>query len=242
MFYGLKHNPEALKAAVSLVGERLVAKIPLRMYIPKRYLERGLAKIGTEIYTLGFFALATDKEYTVSLTCAMVPTEPTHVKTVKIDDESYLEFSYDPGAAIMKTINLVMIDTLAYKVYNEFIASARIPSFISYEHAGMMFRTAYKHTGAKGGGIKIGEQEDVTRLLVSIIARSTTNRQIFIRSTVTKPEDLYTAKVNYIALSSIAAANDTVSRTSGAHFGDGVIGAIVNPSDTVEDFENILRQ
>ena len=237
-FLGYKHNPQvAISALKQTPDDRLICTKPVKIYIPKRYVESGIAFIGQEVWTLGYFAIACEDSYGVNIVPAICPTEPTQINEIKVNDDGYYEFVYMPGANVLKTINLVQQDSLGYKSYKEFIGRARVPWFMSYEHMGQIFRNAPKHTG-----VRVGEQESIVRLLISVIARDPANRQRYARQLVKDLKDVFDLAVDYVPLSSIAAASDTVSKISGAYFHDGVLSALVNPSDRVESLENIMRQ
>lgn len=230
------HDAEKVKAAlVEMPGNRLVAKKPLKVVIPARFAERGLAFVGINTRIVGIYAIIVDDQYYgVSVACAMMNITPSSTTKVMYDDDEYYEFSFDAGATICPQLNLVKIDTLVYNIYDEIISKGRVPWYLSYELLGSLFDTAKEHAGAN-----IGQQQEVTELMVSIIARDPDNRVMYYRQVAasdTKKQPVF------IPLRSVAyAATNTLNKLAGSYAKDGMVSALVTPTERVERLEGLLR-
>lgn len=225
------------KAVLKTSDNKLLAKEPLKLYIPKYFTEYGLAEVGADVNSIAYFAICTDTHYAVSMTPSMFASAPTQISVIKINDSPYYEFFYEKGAAVMKSTELVALDTLPSKIFDNLFLAARIPEFMAYSDVGGSFRYVNEYTGAN-----LGIDEAVYRLMSSLIARDPNNRSVEYRLAARTPEEREKIKPSYVGMSSIAVANNTMARTSGAYFTDGVISALVHPSEEVEPLENILRQ
>lgn len=221
-----------------LPDSRLVALKEVKIYVPVRFAERGLAEVGVDTYICGLYAIvAEDKYYGVSTINAMIRIEPTSTMKVKIKGDDYFEFTFAKGSTVFTSINLVKNDIIVYKIYDEVISKGRVPWYLDYEALGHIFDTAGKHAGAN-----IGENSEVTELIISIIARDPEDKTKYYRTTVQKPEDLVSKKPAFIALRSVTyAATNTTMKLAGSYWSVGAVSALVSPSTRPERIETILR-
>ncbi len=234
----LVRNPERIHAAlVELPDGRVITKTGCKIYIPIRYAERKLAYIGNEIYILGIYAITVeDKYYGVSLLNTMIPIDPVETNKIKIDGEGFYEFVFSPGNTVFKTTHLVKTDALVYRIYDEFLAMGHIPWFIGYEELGHIFDSAKEFAGAN-----VGTNPEVTQLIASILARDPNDRTKYYRTTVNTPEDLVANPPVYVALKSVQySATNTTTKLGGSYFQQGVISALINPSERTEVIESLL--
>jgi len=218
---------------------KLVAIKEVKIYVPARFEERGLCELGVDNYIVGIYAMvAEDKYYAVSMVNAMLLIQPTSVMKIKINGEDYFEFVFEKGSTIFSSVNLVMNDVLVYKIYNELISKGRIPWYLGYEELGHIFDTAKYH-----GGANIGQNSEVTELIISIIARDPNDKTKYYRTIVKTKEDLEKTKPTFIPLKSVTyAATNTTNKLAGSYWSTGVVSALVSPSERTERIESILRR
>ncbi len=218
---------------------RIVALKPCKIYSPVRYAERNLSHIGVENHILGIFGITVDdKYYGACLLNAMVQIEPTSVQKVKFDEDDYYEFSFCAGATVITTVNLVRIDTLVYRIYDEFIAKGYVPWYLGYEDMGHLFDSAKEFANAN-----IGENPEVTQLIASVVARDANDRTKYFRTSVQSVEDLAANDPVFVPLKSVQySATNTLTKLGGSYFQQGVTSALINPSTRVERIESILQR
>lgn len=238
-------NHKALKRDANKVSESIVempdgsvvAKKECKIYIPSRFAERGLAEIGIDNYIVGIYAIVVEDEfYAVSLINAMIKIEPTETKRIKIGGVEYFEFYFEPGRTMIKSTNLVKVDTLVYRIYDEIISKGRVPWYMNYSDLGRIFDTARSHAGAN-----IGENPEVTELIISLIARDKNDRTKYYRTTLKSKEDLEKQPAFIPLKSVIFAASNTTNKLAGSYFSTSVVSALVSPADRTERIEALLR-
>lgn len=230
----LKRNPEKIHAALKeLEDGSLVALQPLKIYIPVRFAEQGLANVGSEVYIPAIFAIVLDDQYYgVSKDCAVMRITPTDTNTVKFGEDDYYEFVFERGSVMIPNLGLVKTDTYVYYVYNEIIAKGRVPWYLDYDDLGGLFDSTEYHAG-----MVVGENHAIYEMIAASITRLTNDRTKLYRQNW-KDSDDYT----YIPLRNITyGATNTTARIDGAYFDEGITSALVNPSESVEPFEEILR-
>lgn len=231
--------PKAHAALRELEDGRLVAKSALKIVVPARFAERGLAYVGIDTQIVAIFAIIVeDHYYGVSIANAMMRITPSSTNKVMYDDDEYYEFSFDAGATVCPSLQLVKIDTLVYNIYDEILAKGRVPWYLSrdqedYELMGKLFETAKEHANAN-----IGQQQEVVELMVSLIARDPDNRTKYYRQVLaTDPKK----KPAFIPLRSVAyAATNTLNKLAGSYAKDGMVSALVSPTERVERLESLL--
>lgn len=216
----------------------LIAKKPVKIYIPARFNERLLASVGSDTYIVGIYAIVTPEGfYGVSLVNARIKIQPTAITTINIQGESYYEFSFDAGAVITEHTSLVKDDKVLFRIYDEFMSKGRIPWYVSYIDLGRIFSTAKKHAGAKG----IGEEQEVIELIASMLARDKKDRTIYFRQTLKTMGDLKIKQPTFISLRSVQySATNTTDKMVGSYWTEGLTSALVNPSKRQERIEGLL--
>ena len=235
----IRDPKRVLSTLKELPDGSLVTTKGCKIYIPTRFAERGLAQVGVEVRIVGIFAMVVeDTFYSTSLTNAMHHIDPSSSMKIMIDDDEYYEFSFDPGAKVLMSLDLVKNDVLTYSIYDEIISKARKPWYLSYLDLGRIFKSAKKHANAN-----IGSNQEVTELLVSLISRDSDNRQLYYRQTVKSMHDVLVRPPAVIPMKSVQyAATNTFNKLAGSYFKDGVNSALVTPTDRVERIERLLRE
>ncbi len=215
-----------------------VALKPLKVYIPARFPQRDLATFEDEITFTGICAIVLDDTYFMaSKICAPIRSEPSLVNTTVIDDVEYIEMQYEPGDRVICSENLVMIDNLLYRIYDEIIAKGRVPWYITYAELGGIFQTSLKHAG-----VRVGKTPTVMEIITAAIARDSNDLRRYYRQVVETYEDITQSPPTIIPLRNVSyGATNTIAKITGSRFDEGMTSAIVNPGERVERTEKILR-
>ncbi len=216
----------------------LVAIKPMKVLIPARFPEYDLAIFEEEITILGICAFVVeDKYYAVSLVPAMMRTEPSLINNIRIDDVDYIELSYDPGSRIIANLNLVKVDSLLYRIYDEMIAKGRVPWYLGYEDLGRLFEHSNYHAGER-----VGSSPAIFEMIVAAICRSPEDVKKYYRQTVADRASLRTHPPTVIPLRAVSyGATNTIAKLMGSHFNENVTSALVSPGERVEKVEQLLR-
>lgn len=234
----LERNALAVHACLQETPDgKLIALKECKLYIPSRFEERGLLERGVETYIIGIYALVVeDKYYAVSMVNAMIKIDPSATMKIKIKGTDYYEFTFAAGSTFITSLNLVKDDVLAYKIYDEILYKGKIPWYLSYEDLGHIFDTAKLHSGAN-----VGENSEVTELIISLISRVPSDRVKYYRTIAQDDDFIMKNPPAYIGLQSVQfSATNTTNKLAGSYFGQGLASALVNPSTRSERIEEIL--
>lgn len=217
----------------------LIALKECKIYIPARFSEQQMAFLGTETSISGIFAITVnDTHYGTSLANAMMRIEPTITNYIKVEDEDYIEFIFEAGSVVISNINLLQSSVFVYRIYSEIIAKGHIPWFINYEDLGRIFESAPHHAG-----VAVGANFAIIEMIVSAISRSREDRTKFYRHVIKNEAELAKLTPAFIPLRSVTyGASNTTAKLVGAYWEEGLTSALVNPSDTVEPIEGLLRR
>ncbi len=226
-------NAPMVLSKLKTIDDQIVCTENCRIQIPSRYAEVNLAQLGTDTFILGVYAILLDNNmYAVSNILGLIKIIPDKVQKVVIDDVEYLEFVFEAGSTVIDNINIVRRDTILYDIFNEFIFMGNVPWYMNYNDLGKLFDTTLKFADSHAG-----EMYEVNEFLASIIARSPKDRSVFYRLDL--PNKL---PPQYVALTSIYySINNPVNKIAGSYFTDGLISALVNPSNEVGHIEKLLR-
>jgi hypothetical protein len=236
----LVRDPGRVKGAlIETPDGKLIARDSLKIYVPTRFAERGLAEVGIETFIYGVYAITVeDSYYGVSLVNAMIRIQPTSMMKVLAGEDEYFEFEFEKGAVIAPSLNLVKNDALVYRIFNEMLAGAHVPWYIGYNEMACLLDSAKYHAGAN-----VGRNHDITELLVSVISRNAGDRHEFYRTAVKSQHDLLANPPVFIPLRSIEfAATSALNKIAGSYFSRGVVSALISPSTRVERLNDILAR
>lgn len=232
-------DPEKVRAACKEGNDgSIIALKPSKIVVPERFVEKQLLVIGADTYVLGCFAqIVDDKYYAVFLGVAMFHTEPTSIATVKYNGDAYLEMSYDKGARILVSQEVLQDNILAYRVYDEMISKGHMPWYLGYDD-----RVKLLFTANKLAGMELLSNHAMLELNAAAVSRDPSNINQYYRHVVKDYEDLIKRPPLGIPLMSVSyGTTNTVSRIMGSYFQQGLDSSLVNPSTQVENIEQLLR-
>ena len=236
----LKRDPARIHAdLVTLPDNRLITKGGCQIQIPANWVDHKLAVLGTDIYILGIFAIILDQTYYgVSRAPTLLQIEPDSTQTVKIQDTEYLNFNFLAGQTVAKTIEVLMDNRILYPIYNEFIAKGSIPWFFTYRDLGRLFEHSRRYSGTK-----LGANHIIHEMIAATISRNPKKLTEHYRHSLNSLADLETTTPTVLKLNSVSyGATNTTAKLVGAWYEEGVVSALINPSETEEPIEAILRR
>jgi hypothetical protein len=227
-----------LSALKELPNNSVVTTKACKIQIPKRFASRNLAVIGIDIYIPGIYVLIMeDNKYAVSTITSQIKINPFKTLETTIEDVDYYEFYFEAGQVLFENINLVKKDTLFYYIFDEIITKANVPWFLEYEDLGKIFDYAAFYAGSN-----IGENPEVTELIISLTSRDAINKMNFYRHTVKNRSYLKTNPPEYVALNSVIySASSTLNKIAGSYVSDGIVSALVDTTTEASKIEKLLR-
>lgn len=234
----LIRKPEMVKAVLKeLSDDSVICTKTVKIQVPARFEKRRLVEFGDHTFVIGIFPIIVDDTYyAVSNVIAMMMIKPTFSHRIKIEDVDYIEFVFEEGATVFANTHLLQKDTLIYNVYDEILAKGKAPWHIGYEDMGRLLESAGKFAGSK-----IGSNQEVVEVLVSILSRHPDHRKLQYRQVIKSREDLITNPPIFIPLKSVSyIATNTLSKLAGAYFNEGVISALNEPTERVERIERLI--
>jgi hypothetical protein len=236
---GLKRDAGAAKRNILVRGDEMVAKVPCKIVIPARYIERGLGTLEPEVYVISIYAMIfEDNTYTIAQAPSLMRLTPTDVQDIVIEEEPYVEFSFAKGAVICPNLNLVMRNEMIYYVYNEFTAKGNMPWFMGENDKTIPYENAPRFCG-----VNVGANPSIMQMVHSSTTRVANNKAVQLRHAVRTPKELAAVEAVTIALRSIIwGPTNTPARIIGSYFKEGLTTALVNPSEIKEPIEDMLMR
>lgn len=234
----LKRNRERVLSALStLPNESIVTKEKLSILFPVRFREINFAIIGETTHCYGLFAMVVGEEYALLNINTYVELGKAKVSKIVVGGQDYYKFDYEPGDVVIKTTEVVARANLIFTALDEFLFKGKIPFYVSYHDGPKLFLTAEKYAGTKAKMYPA-----TVAYLFAYIARKKGDRQKFMRDGAKSRSDFDLDKLSWVPLRSVYwSAPGTLNKTSGAYFDNGVVAALVNPSDTIGPIEEIVR-
>lgn len=235
----LIRNPGKVLSCLSdLPGKPVIAKAKLSIQIPVRFKEIELAQIGATSFVYGLFAILLESgEYAVCNVNAMIELGKAPIEILDVEGEPHYTFRYLPGDVVFVTKELVAQSSLIFKAVDEFFFKGKVPWYVDYDDMGRSLDTAKKHAKTSADVLP-----SVVEFMAAYIARNTNDRTKFIRETAKDLKGFDKKNLCWVPMRSVFwSAPGTVNKLAGAYFSDGVVSALVNPSEKTEKIERILR-
>ena len=230
--------PAVLDTLAELPDGALVTKTGCVIHVPESFRSKQLIQLGKEITFIGYFALITpDGKFCTWMIPSTIRTIPDDIRTVEIEGKMYYEFHYPKGGRIAKSTDLLVDQLTLYPLFEDVIARARSIWYYDYEQMGGFFKHAPEYTGAH-----LYATPSIFEMIIAQQARLEEDRNITIRHHVTKPSDVSKTPFAYIPMRNVEyGATDTVSKIGGSNIAEGIDSAIVNPTESVQPVEKLLR-
>lgn len=233
-----KRDKARVQQAFVKAGNALIAKEPLRIHIPERFLERDLAVIEEISYILGCYALITeDNCYSPALVPAMIKTEFDRINRVVIDDVGYVELSYDKGSKFVASTDVVVLDNLPHRIYTEFHGKGRIPWYFDKDDLPFVFSESSKYNG-----VTLGADPAIWEYICASLCRDPDDPSRYFRQIPNSKAVSKTKEPYFVALRNVSfGSTNLASRLGGSYADPGITSTLANPSERPERFESVLR-
>jgi hypothetical protein len=215
-----------------------VAKKPVSIIFPTRYVEGRLGSLDSRFNVVGIFMIKAGNAYDVLTVPALVPLSPTGTTFIKIENDSYYELSWEPGDIICHNTNLVRFTALGFQIYDEFIAKGRLPPYFdNLDHVDVIDMSKFKDFAT----VNLGTSPFMLSIFNASMTRNPDNRNQLARELYTKQSDFLELPVDRVPLRSVAyGADNTTSRLLGSYLNQGMLSSLVNPSEQTENIEQLL--
>lgn len=229
----LERNAEKVFEALAETETSLVATKRCRIYIPEHYIGNFLGSMDESTRILGIYGIVVDdKYYATSRCCAMITIDPSTTNIVEINGMNYMEFTFEAGDTVIKNLNLVRTATLAFRIYDEFIAKGKVPWYMSDVDMCLLFDSSKEHAD-----VNLGVDSAILEMIASSMIRSKMDKTVFYRHLQQGDPHVF------VPLKSVAyGATNTTAKLLGAHFQEGMTSALITPSERSETIEELLRK
>lgn len=236
-----KRNKDVVRAnLVKLDDKSVVTKRGCKIYIPLRYVSKGLAGIGEIIWSVGVFVMTTDDAYYATMLAPIRMTlTPSDVREIKLGGVAYYELSFEPGSVVIEN-SVLKVDTVTVinPLFNEFIINGNAPYGFNLLDMIKLFSLSEKYAN-----FEVGANHQIYESIINIIARDNRDYNKQYRYQITNIGDIDNNPPALIGLRNAAiTSTNTQAKLVGSYFNDGVIAALTNQADRVEGIEEILRK
>lgn len=231
-----KRDPDLYsKVAKHLPDGSVITLEDCEVYIPARFLTKGLAFIENTVSTLGIFALVSGGKYTTHMTQAMVTLSPTSNRRVTINGEEFVALEFPKGSTLITTDDVLRDKILSYYIFDYFITRAYIPWYIKYNDLLRLYYTDPHYTGTQ-----LGSNHTVMPIIVSMIARDPSDKSVLWRNAKHKyPEGTEPTWVPFKSV--IYGPKTTTAKLMGSYFDVALPAALLNHNNQVESIEQAYR-
>lgn len=225
---------------VEMEDNSIVVREGCKIYIPSRFINKGLAGIGDNVWALGCFLIVTDSGfYDISLAQCDLFFEPADIRQVKLPDEKmYYEMYFPAGSTFIQSSYVKKSDKNIDPMFEEFIINGNIPYGYTVVDLVKLFRHAVYFTG-----FNMGANNQIYETMVSIICRARTNLNSKWGYVINNQAQLISEPPVIVGLRNAPRlSTNTTAKLLGSYFNDGVVSALNNPSTRLEGVEGVMRK
>ena len=237
----LVKNKEKVLSCMKEIPEehKVIALKKLRVYFPVRYEEVSLASISNSVTTIGYFIVATEDNF---FGCYSIPARITleHSEINRVKDSegnAFYELEFEPGAAIISNTNLFKDDTLSYYIFKLFPYSGKMPWYYTDDDILRLLDEAPLFSGSN-----VTKNIPILDMLLSMTLRAPDNLSKFYRHYVTREMREKGEEATVVPLSNVSLGrSNTTAKVLGNYYDESTTSALINPSSSNEDIEDLLR-
>ncbi len=219
--------------------KKVIALEKLRVYFPVRYEEANLANISNTVTTIGYFAVATEDNF---FGCYSIPARVTmeHSEISRVKDSegnTFYELEFEPGSAIFANTYLFKDDVISYYLFKLFTKGGKIPWYYTTDDILRLYDEVPLFSGSN-----VTRNIPIMDMLISITQRSPEDQNKFYRHYITRQMRANGHQAAIFPLSNVALGrSNTTAKVLGNYYDESSTSALINPSGSSEDIENLLR-
>ncbi len=234
----LQRDPDYIRKNLLVTKDkRIIVTKDTMIHIPKRFVDKNLLILGEEVYSLGLFPIIMDNKYSVLNVMALLHMAFPDTNEVTIDETEYYVFNYAQGSEMIKNMSVVRDDYMTYHVFNELVSNGNVPWYMSYLDMAKLYEQSGKYADSA-----MVHYNQAFQIIVSMLARTKKDRMKLYRYDLNTEKDL-TIWPDFVPLKSVMyVAQSTINKIAGSYMDEGVISALVHPSEHVERIEKLLRE
>lgn len=236
----IRRDVDAVKSKLIVTeNQQVICKTPMRIQIPVRFSEIGLAQVGADNNIYGMFAIITDTgEYCVWSSCAMIPITPAKTVVVEIEGVSYYEFHFDAKQIMIPNLTVIKSNKPIFKVLSEIFFAGKVPYYMNADDVSNCFDTVGIYAGSRVGSIP-----ELFEVFTSVIAREAGDKTKYRRVTAQSMRDFEAGKIGWVGMESPEyAVTNTFNRFAGGYFDRGATASLVSPNQQLDIVEKIIRE
>lgn len=232
----LKHNKALVEGSLTVLDDHaVICNRDMEVYIPKRFVENGMATVEEKVTTVAVLGLVIPGVAYASLVAlAEVNLSPLNIREVSIKGDTYMVLEFSKGDTIIESLEVMQDPNFAYTYHQEFDFYAKIPWYMDKDMLTGLFDNAKQETGSG-----VGSSPQVIRVLKSLMLRDPDNLGKPYRNSKAMLEgrDPVIVGLNNSAM----LIDGTFSKVMGGYLRDNTLAAIVNPDSKVTDLEKVIK-
>lgn len=219
--------------------KKVIALKKLKVYFPVRYEEANLASISNTVTTIGYFIVATEDNF---FGCYSIPARITlehdEINRVKDSDGNvFYELEFEPGSAVFANVDVFKDDLLSYYIFKLFPHSGRIPWYYTTDDILRILDEAPFFSGSN-----VTRNISILDMLIGITLRDPSDLNKFYRHYITRELRAKGVEAAVVPLSNVSLGrSNTTSKVLGNYYDESNTSALIHPSQSNEDIEDLLR-
>jgi hypothetical protein len=235
---GLKREPHESferKAFTELPDGSVIANRKVEIYLPKRFVDNGMATVSDKVTTAAVLGLVIPGESYAPLIALMdITLVPLNIRESNVNGIQYLVLEFEKGDTVIESLEVIQDPNKPYHFMLEFYYYAKIPWYMGEQEVRGLFDNAKAECGND-----VGSTFQVPRVLTSIMFRDPDNPDQPYRYSKAAKEGRPPLIVGLNNGSMLI--DGTFAKISSGYLQDNTLAAMVNPDTKVTDYERIMR-
>lgn len=223
------------KALTQLKDGSVIANKKMEIYLPKKFVDNGMATITDKVDTNAVLGLVLPGECYAPLVAMLdVTLTPIGIHESNVLGTQYMVLEFEEGDTVIESVQVIQDPSKPAIFLAEFYDYGRIPWYLGKQEVMGLFDNASAECGRS-----VGSTRQVSRILTSTMFRDPDDASKPYRYSQAMKEGrppLIMGLNNGPML-----IDGTFSKITGGYLRDNTLSAIVNPDTKVTDYERIMR-
>lgn len=213
----------------------VVAKRDLEVYLPKKFLDNGLASIGDKVKTAAVLGVVIPGvAYAPLISLMSITLCPISSREETVDNVKYVVLEFVKDDLLVENISVLQDPGMAYKYHMEFENFARKPWYLNKDDLTSLYDNSKNECD-----MQVGTSPQVVRVFHSLMFRDPDN----INNPYRNSQAMLEGREPIIMglNNSPLLADGTFPKQMGGYLRDNTVAAIVNQDTKVTDLEKTMK-
>lgn len=230
----LKRDDNKIQKLLTTTSKGIDTASTLYAIFPNRFIEKGMAIVGSKIEVAGSVLVMNDKhEYTVITMPNLISFAPSTMETITINEKDHMIMEFS-APNFIDSLDVINSADILVDMIDDFLMKTQAPFYLNTSDVLKLLTK-----GAKTTSSKVTKNIIVSELLTALVMKSDNGAA---RSTLSRVDQDDINKVSIVGLSNVSGLGNNISKIMGSYFSEGLDSVLANEDPGEEtELEKVLK-